>query len=247
MPPKSLRLCFALLFFLSVHAMAQDGVERKVPAVISHLTPAHRDILRIRSASKHNIFQKILCSKYNCRREAGWQKSQREKRYNGYKDVPQVKHAKKSPKPEQNAVVHTTEPPAIKPDTTEIKKVIAPVVDAEAPKERKFILSDVLFDVNSPALKKDFTSQLDTLVGLLKKKLTTQVFIIGHTDNTGREAYNMRLSTSRAEAVGVYLIDNGIDPTRITFEGKGSTEPIGDNTFEEGRQKNRRVEIILRD
>jgi outer membrane protein OmpA-like peptidoglycan-associated protein len=227
--------------------MAQDGIKRKVPALISHLTPAHRDILRIRSASKHNVFQKIICSKYNCRREAGWQKSQREKRYDGYKDVPQVKHAKKTSKPESKAVVHTTEPPAIKPDTTEIKRRIAPVVDNAAPKERRFILSDVLFDVNSPALKKNFTSQLDTLVGLLKRKLTTQVSIIGHTDNTGREAYNMRLSTSRAEAVGVYLIDHGIDPTRITFSGKGSTEPIGDNTFEEGRQKNRRVEIILKD
>jgi len=218
-----------------------------MPVMISHLTPAHRDILRIRSASKHTIFQKILCFKVNCRREAGWQKSQHQRRYDGYKDVPQVKHAKKSTKPEKNAVVHTTEPPSIKPDTTEIKKLIAPIADNEAPKERKFILSDVLFDVNSPALKKDFTSQLDTLVGLLKKKLTTQVSIIGHTDNTGREAYNLRLSTSRAEAVGVYLIDNGIDPTRIAFEGRGSAEPIGDNTFEEGRQKNRRVEIILKD
>jgi outer membrane protein OmpA-like peptidoglycan-associated protein len=246
MSTKSITL-FILVSLSFSMTMAQDGVKRKVPGVISHLTPAHRDILRIRSASKHNLFQKILCSKYNCRREAGWQKSQRDKRYDGYKDVPQVKHAKKITKPESKAVVHTTEPPAIKPDTTEIKKVIAPIVDKAAPKERKFILSDVLFDVNSPALKKDFTSQLDTLVGLLKKKLTTQVFIIGHTDNTGREAYNMRLSTSRAEAVGVYLIDKGIDPTRITFEGKGSTEPIGDNTFEEGRQKNRRVEIILRD
>jgi outer membrane protein OmpA-like peptidoglycan-associated protein len=244
---KYLFLAAIILCSSAISVFAQDNVTRPMPGMISHLTPAHRDILRIRSASKHNIFQRIVCFKVNCRREAGWQKSQRQRRYDGYKDVPQVKHAKKLTKPEVKAVVHTTEPPSIKPDTTEIKKLITPIVDNEAPKERKFILSDVLFDVNSPALKKDFTSQLDTLVGLLKRKLTTQVSIIGHTDNTGREAYNMRLSTSRAEAVGVYLIDKGIDPTRITFEGKGSTEPIGDNTFEEGRQKNRRVEIILRD
>ncbi|MBL7873588.1 MAG: OmpA family protein [Cyclobacteriaceae bacterium] len=244
---KRIFLVIAIILSTSISSLAQDNIQLPVPTLISHLTPAHRDILRIRSASKHNIFQRVLCFKINCRREAGWQKSQKDRRYDGYKDVPQVKQAKKINKTEAKAVVHTTEPPAIKPDTTAIKKVIAPMVDKDAPKERKFILSDVLFDVNSPALKKDFTSQLDTLVGLLKKKLTTQVFIIGHTDNTGREAYNMRLSTSRAEAVGVYLIDKGIDPTRITFEGKGSAEPIGDNTFEEGRQKNRRVEIILRD
>lgn len=65
--------------------------------------------------------------------------------------------------------------------------------------------------INSPALKKDFTSQLDTLVEILQKNQSLQVMIVGHTDNTGREAYNIRLSTSRAEAVGLCLIDKGIE------------------------------------
>lgn len=74
-------------------------------------------------------------------------------------------------------------------------------------------------------------------MNLLKADEKILVHIVGHTDNTGREAYNQRLSTSRAEAVGLYLMDKGIAIGRITFEGKGSSEPIGDNTFDEGRRK----------
>lgn len=229
----------------AVHA--QDNVKKKLPVMVSHLPVANRAILHSKNASHHTIFQKTLCFKENCRRAMGWQKAQKKRRFNGYKNVPQVQKAKKDKELDKHPVIHTTEPPAPLPDTTQLKKQIAPVVDKTAPVETKFILSDVLFDFNSPALKQDFTSRLDTLVDILKKKTSIQVMIIGHTDNTGREAYNQRLSTSRAESVGLYLIDKGISPDRIQFEGRGSSEPIGDNTFEEGRQKNRRVEIILRE
>ncbi len=241
-------MLFLLLTCLSILPLiAQDDVERPMPAMISHLTHAHRDILRIKNAPKHNIFQKILCFQVNCRREAGWQKSQKDRRFNDYKDVPQVRHAKNVKKSESKALVHTTEPQALKPDTVDIKKLIEPIIQKEAAKERRFTLSEVLFDVNSPAIKKEVSSRLDTLVDILRKSPNTTVTIIGHTDNTGREAYNVRLSTSRAEAVGDYLIDHGIAYGRVHFEGRGSAEPIADNTFEEGRMKNRRVEIILKE
>lgn len=241
-----LRNCL-IIFMMSVAipGVGQDGVQHKVPVMVSHLPKSNQLILRMKNAGNHHIFNKVLCFKYGCRRAIGWQHAQKDKRFNDYKDVPQVRKAKKIKRPVE-AEIHTTQPPVPPPDTAQIKQLIAPV-KIDSIKEQRFILSDVLFDVNSPALKSDFTSRLDTLVGILQKKPTLQVLIIGHTDNTGRESYNERLSTIRAESVGLYLIENGIDPARIRFEGKGSREPIADNTFEEGRRKNRRVEIILRE
>jgi outer membrane protein OmpA-like peptidoglycan-associated protein len=237
---KFLIILLSLFFSLTGNVIAQDNLEVRVPKIITHLTASNKLILRTTHAPKHNIFKKILCSNEGCRRAAGWRRGQEARRFDDYKKHPQIKKVKRDT---IHAEVHTTEPPAPKPDTAEIKKLVTPAVAVE----RRFILSDVLFAVNSPEINKDVTKQLDTLVNLLKEDEKILVHIVGHTDNTGREAYNQRLSTSRAEAVGFYLMDNGIAIGRITFEGKGSSEPIGDNTFEEGRRKNRRVEIILRE
>ncbi|MCW5911809.1 MAG: OmpA family protein [Cyclobacteriaceae bacterium] len=227
-------------FVFSPRANAQDNIEVRVPGAVTHLTASNKLILRTTHAPRHNIFKKILCFNEGCRRAAGWRRGQTARRFNDYKKMPQVKGLKRDT---IHAVVHTTEPPAPKPDTADIRKKVTP----PKPVERKFILSDVLFDVNSPNIKKEVTTQLDTLVRLLKANEKITVLIIGHTDNTGRESYNQRLSTSRAEAVGLYLMDKGIAIGRINFEGRGSSEPIADNTFEEGRRKNRRVEIILKE
>jgi outer membrane protein OmpA-like peptidoglycan-associated protein len=216
-----------LVLLVAGGATAQDNLEVRVPKVITHLKASNKLILHTPHAPRHNIFKKILCSNEGCRRAAGWRRGQEARRFNDYKKHPQVKKIKRDT---IHAEVHTTEPPAPKPDTAAIKKKVAPVL----PVERKFILSDVLFDVNSPNINKGVTRQLDTLINLLKANEKILVHIVGHTDNTGREAYNQRLSFSRAEAVGLYLMDNGIAIGRITFEGKGSNEPIGDNTFEEG-------------
>lgn len=231
---------FGILSVLATPMAAQDNLEVRVPKAITHLKASNKLILRTSHAPKHNIFKKILCFNEGCRRAAGWRRGQEARRFDDYKKHPQVKNIKRDT---IHAEVHTTEPPAPKPDTADIKKKVAPAL----PVERKFILSDVLFAVNSPDINKEVTRQLDTLVNLLKQNEKILVHIVGHTDNTGREAYNQRLSTSRAEAVGLYLMDSGIAIGRITFEGKGSSEPIADNTFDEGRRKNRRVEIILKE
>lgn len=233
-------ITFLVYIVFADRATAQDNLEVRVPKVITHLTASNKLILRTTHAPRHNVFKKILCTNEGCRRAAGWRRGQEARRFDDYKKHPQVKKIKRDT---VHAEVHTTEPPAPKPDTADIKKKVAPTL----PVERRFILSDVLFAVNSPDINKDVTKQLDTLVNLLKANEKILVHIVGHTDNTGREAYNQRLSTSRAEAVGLYLMDNGIAIGRITFEGKGSSEPIGDNTFDEGRRKNRRVEIILKE
>lgn len=241
----SATLAILLIGFFSISAVAQDGVKRKLPMAVSHLPKANQNILRMKNSSRHTIFSKILCFKVNCRRAIGWQHTQKQKRFNGYKDVPQVRDAKKGRKPV--VLSRESQPAARVSDTVQTKPRPAPLSKQDSSVERTFILSDVLFDFNSPALKSDFITQLDTLVNLLENNQELQVNIVGHTDNIGRESYNLRLSTARAEAVGLYLIEKGVDSTRIQFEGKGSSEPLADNATEEGRQKNRRVVIILRE
>jgi len=67
----------------------------------------------------------------------------------------------------------------------------------------------------------------------------------GHTDGVGSDAYNKKLSLARAEAVKTYMVSQGVSADKIRVEGKGKSNPIASNDTEEGRAKNRRVEITL--
>ena len=69
--------------------------------------------------------------------------------------------------------------------------------------------------------------------------------IEGHTDDVGSERDNFLISVERAKAVEVYLRDQGIDPARMSVRGYGEIRPIGDNTTSEGRDRNRRIEILV--
>lgn len=86
---------------------------------------------------------------------------------------------------------------------------------------------------------------LDALAGLMQKKPTWRLKISGHTDSKGAAAANLKLSQNRAEAVKTYLVGKGIEANRFKTEWFGSKKPIADNTTEAGRQKNRRVELLL--
>jgi OOP family OmpA-OmpF porin len=84
---------------------------------------------------------------------------------------------------------------------------------------------------------------LQDLVDKIKGIALEVVIVTGHTDSTGSAAANQRLSLARAESVKKQLVARGIDPNRIYTEGKGPSQPIADNRTEEGRAKNRRVEV----
>ncbi|QID18910.1 OmpA family protein [Nitrogeniibacter mangrovi] len=101
------------------------------------------------------------------------------------------------------------------------------------------------FETASALLRPALQSSLDALVAPLQAQPTLQALIVGHTDSIGREGYNMLLSRKRARAVRDYLMAAGIDPMRLTAEGRGETEPVADNDTPEGRSRNRRVEIRL--
>ena len=73
----------------------------------------------------------------------------------------------------------------------------------------------------------------------------TNIKVIGHTDNTGKVDYNQTLSEKRAKSVYDYLLNQAVSSNRMVYEGKGISEPVADNSTVQGRQQNRRVEILI--
>ncbi len=110
------------------------------------------------------------------------------------------------------------------------------------------IPNDISFSTGSAALKPELRGVLDTFAnGLKSGGHGTLVRVVGHTDSTGSDAVNNPLSRERAESVRNFLEDRGISGNRIEVIGRGSREPIASNDTAEGRAKNRRVEIFMRD
>lgn len=105
--------------------------------------------------------------------------------------------------------------------------------------------SDISFDVGQSTVKADFSKVLDQFAASLVKNPDTTVTIVGHTDSTGTDAINNPLSVDRANSTRDYLIAKGVAATRFNTEGRGSREPVADNTSTDGRAKNRRVEIFI--
>ncbi|QKG58956.1 OmpA family protein [Hymenobacter sp. BRD128] len=105
--------------------------------------------------------------------------------------------------------------------------------------------SGILFGSNSSTLTPDATGNIDELATTLQKYADTNVVIDGHTDNSGTDAINQPLSQRRAQAVANELTTKGVEASRITATGYGSTQPVGDNTTAAGKAANRRVEVAI--
>lgn len=112
-------------------------------------------------------------------------------------------------------------------------------------KGAKFELRNVFFETAKYELKSQSTVELDNVVSILKSNPSISILISGHTDNVGQEASNKLLSENRAKSVMQYLIEKGIDATRLSSKGFGSSMPLDSNNSEEGRAKNRRTEIEI--
>jgi outer membrane protein OmpA-like peptidoglycan-associated protein len=129
----------------------------------------------------------------------------------------------------------------------ELKKEVPEGVDVDSDSRGLAIrLGDVLFDFDSSNLKSESRRKLDTIVEVLKKRYPDREIIVeGHADNIGEHQYNDRLSESRARTVAEYLKSKSVTD-KLSYRGFGSGSPIADNATKEGRQKNRRVEIIIK-
>lgn len=131
------------------------------------------------------------------------------------------------------------------------------VIDAvteSAAKTQSFLTSlglirtdSVAFEPGSSSFAQGSSAALRELAQLMSAHPSTRIRIEGHTDNTGRESANLRLSRERAQAVSSYLAAGGIADNRLIAKGYGSTQPIDDNLTDVGRARNRRIEISYLD
>lgn len=108
-------------------------------------------------------------------------------------------------------------------------------------------LKNIFFDFGKSTLKKESFPELDKLFKFLSDNPDIKVEIAGHTDNKGKADKNLQLSRWRARSVQQYIVQKGIDISRIKFNGYGMTKPVADNKTEKGRALNRRVEFTILD
>jgi len=107
------------------------------------------------------------------------------------------------------------------------------------------VIEGIYFDVNSDTIEAASRPALERAVKLLRDFPEVRVEISGHTDSDGSRDHNVELSRQRAEAVKQYLVDSGIDGSRLTTRGHGPDRPIADNTTRKGKSDNRRIEFRL--
>ncbi|OGI87414.1 hypothetical protein A2995_01550 [Candidatus Nomurabacteria bacterium RIFCSPLOWO2_01_FULL_33_24] len=111
--------------------------------------------------------------------------------------------------------------------------------------KRKYDLENVYFDFDRATLRPESNISLDKLVKEMELNPKMTIKLVGHTDSKGSDSYNMELSKKRALAVKKYIIDHGINSKRLSSFGSGETKPKTSNLTEEGRQKNRRTEVLV--
>lgn len=111
---------------------------------------------------------------------------------------------------------------------------------------RVTLKNEILFSVNSAELSADAQKTLSDLNRVLKKYPENIIVVEGHTDNTGSEATNQSLSEKRAKAVYDYLLGTGLKTYSMSYKGFGLTQPVADNSTEDGRAKNRRVNLDIK-
>ncbi|MEO7531146.1 MAG: OmpA family protein, partial [Sediminibacterium sp.] len=138
-----------------------------------------------------------------------------------------------------------TSEPEIKKETEAPVALPAPVAEPSVVNDT-LVIPDVLFKFDKSELNPVFAGRLDSLIDKIRNKTFKRVEVLGHTDSLGNNAYNQRLSLNRAQTVKKYLMDNLYYAADIIVtKAFAATIPVSTNTTAVGRQKNRRVEIVL--
>jgi lipid-binding SYLF domain-containing protein len=138
-------------------------------------------------------------------------------------------------------------PPAAKPLVAELNRYrrgTGADIDASLTKKSRVTLNDLQFETGKADITAGSEATLNTVLTSLKNNPDWKIRVEGFTDNVGAKGANEKLSADRAEAVANWLADHGIDRTRISSKGYGESRPIASNKSEDGRAKNRRVELV---
>ena len=105
--------------------------------------------------------------------------------------------------------------------------------------------SGILFDVDKSYLKDQSQAELTELSTILNKYEDTNILLVGYTDSTGSDEYNLELSRKRAQSVADFLVTQNVSSARFSVEGYGKSHPVASNDTAEGRAQNRRVEVAI--
>ena len=144
--------------------------------------------------------------------------------------------------PRNAGILVDTSQPAAKPvglrePEQELADIIKRIERGELPK--------INFESGSDEITLAYYPTLDAVADLLLGSPQLKLIALAHTDAVGTEAYNLDLSERRAKSVKAYLVQRGVPPPSVRFRGMGFSEPIADNSTDEGRAKNRRVEFRI--
>lgn len=128
----------------------------------------------------------------------------------------------------------------------QLRSLVAEITDLRETQRGLVIsLSDILFDVGRSTVKPGSQANIERIAVVLRQYPQHQILVEGHTDATGSEEFNLRLSQDRANAVRSALVAGGVDASKISAEGFGESQPVANNDTPAGRQQNRRVEIVI--
>jgi OOP family OmpA-OmpF porin len=145
----------------------------------------------------------------------------------------------------QQAQAATSQAQAATSQVQQLQQELAALQSKQTDRGLVLTLGDVLFETGKSDLRPGALRNLYPLVTFLQKYPERRVVIEGHTDSVGSDAYNLDLSERRADAVRAFLLQNGVNPAQLTTRGYGKASPVASNDTAEGRQQNRRVELII--
>lgn len=253
---KVLFLLALLLGFFNINAQSVGGPNNvgreygnpKMPLMVSHLAGANKERLkRVNKNSRHSIFGKILCFRKLCRIQSGHSASLRA--------ISFKKFQKKLSRNAKKGNYKKTRSDSVFKSKSEVSEVMPIAVDTVTANAGAVIKADslivlgaeLLFETNKSTLRGGHFETLNSIVDYLMLHPERSVKISGHTDDTGSERHNLTLSKRRADVVAEYLFNNGVDINRVETFGFGSTKPLVVNATDDGRNKNRRVELLIYD
>jgi outer membrane protein OmpA-like peptidoglycan-associated protein len=146
---------------------------------------------------------------------------------------------------QQQAQIATSQAQAATSQVQQLQQELAALQSKQTDRGLVLTLGDVLFETGKADLRPGALRNLYPLVTFLQKYPERRVVIEGHTDSVGSDASNLDLSQRRADAVRDFLLQNGVHAAQMSTRGYGKASPVASNNTAEGRQQNRRVELII--